>query len=64
MRNKYNAIKQTYKGLKFDSKKEFHRYLVLEKMLNVKLITDLEQSQNIFYTVFAPVTQNLHFCAK
>ena len=42
MRNKYNAIKQTYKGLKFDSKKELHRYLVLENMLNVKLITDLE----------------------
>ena len=42
MSNKYNAKKQVYKGLKFDSKKEFHRYLVLEKMLSDKLITDLE----------------------
>ena len=42
MSNKYNAIKQVYKGLKFDSKKEFHRYLVLEKMLSDKSITDLE----------------------
>ena len=42
MSNKYNAKKQVYKGLKFDSKKEFHRYLVLEKMLSDKSITDLE----------------------
>ena len=42
MRNKYNAIKQVYKGLKFASKKELKRYLVLEKMLSDKSITDLE----------------------
>ena len=42
MKNKYNAIKQTYKGLKFASKKELHRYLVLEKMLSDKSITNLE----------------------
>ena len=42
MSNKYNAIKQVYKGLKFDSKKELKRYLVLEKMLSDKSITDLE----------------------
>ena len=42
MSNKYNAKKQIYKGLKFDSKKEFHRYLVLEQMLKVNLIKDLE----------------------
>ena len=33
MNNKFNAKKQIYKGLKFDSKKELHRYLVLEKLL-------------------------------
>lgn len=42
MSNKYNAKKQVYKGLKFDSKKEFHRYLVLEKMFNANIIYDLE----------------------
>ena len=42
MSNKYNAKKQVYKGLKFDSKKEFHRYLVLEKLLKGKIIFNLE----------------------
>jgi hypothetical protein len=42
MRNKYNAKKQIYKGIKFDSKKELERYLVLEKLLKFKQITELE----------------------
>ena len=42
MRNKFNAKKQVYKGLKFDSKKELHRYIVLEKLLKGKMISDLE----------------------
>tara|TARA_R110000851_G_C12871270_1_gene544992 strand:+ start:400 stop:723 length:324 start_codon:yes stop_codon:yes gene_type:complete len=42
MNNKFNAKKQIYKGLKFDSKKEFHRYLVLEKLLKGKAISNLE----------------------
>tara|TARA_R100000935_G_C2825007_1_gene161802 strand:- start:178 stop:501 length:324 start_codon:yes stop_codon:yes gene_type:complete len=42
MTNKYNAKKQVYKGLKFDSKKELHRYLVLEKLEKGKIIFNLE----------------------
>ena len=33
MKNKYNAKKQIYKGIKFDSKRELARYLILEKLL-------------------------------
>ena len=42
MPNKYFAKKQIYKGIKFDSKKELQRYLVLEVMLKKRLIKDLE----------------------
>jgi hypothetical protein len=42
MKNKYNARKQVYKGIKFDSKKELHRYIVLEKLLKGKIIFNLE----------------------
>jgi hypothetical protein len=42
MPNKYFAKKQIYKGIKFDSKKELQRYLVLEIMLKKRLIKDLE----------------------
>ncbi len=42
MRNKFNAIKQIYKGLKFDSKKELNRYLELEKLYKLGIIKDLE----------------------
>jgi len=42
MPNKYFAKKQIYKGIKFDSKKELQRYLVLEMMLKKRLIKDLE----------------------
>lgn len=42
MKNKYNAKKQIYKGMKFDSKKELSRYLVLEKLLKFKMISELE----------------------
>ncbi len=42
MTNKFNAKKQVYKGLKFDSKKELYRYLVLEKLLKGKIISCLE----------------------
>tara|TARA_R100001377_G_C3177555_1_gene105356 strand:+ start:347 stop:667 length:321 start_codon:yes stop_codon:yes gene_type:complete len=42
MRNKFNAIKQVYKGIKFDSKKEFHRYLELEKLYKLGIIKKLE----------------------
>lgn len=42
MTNKYNAKKQIYKGKKFDSKKEFTRYLVLESMEKNNYISDLE----------------------
>jgi len=41
-RNKYNAIKQTYNGEVFDSKKELKRYMELELLLRAKEITDLE----------------------
>jgi len=42
MRNKYNAKKQIYKGIKFDSKKELRRYLYLEILLAKKHIHSLE----------------------
>ncbi len=42
MSNKYNAKRQVYKGLKFDSKKELHRYMVLEMMVKHSLIYNLE----------------------
>ena len=41
MRNKYNAKKQVYKGIKFDSKKELQRYLILEKLVEIKMISEL-----------------------
>ncbi len=42
MRNKFNAKKQIYKGMKFDSKKELTRYLVLEQMQKNNYISELE----------------------
>ena len=42
MMNKYRNKKQFYKGIKFDSKKELQRYLILEEMQMKKLIYDLE----------------------
>jgi len=42
MRNKYNAKKQFYKGIRFDSKKELDRYLILEQMQIKKYISNLE----------------------
>jgi hypothetical protein len=42
MKNKFNAIKQVYKGIKFDSKKEMYRYLELEKLYKLGIIKDLE----------------------
>jgi hypothetical protein len=42
MPNKYNAKKQYYKGIRFDSKKELNRYLILEQMQMKKYITNLE----------------------
>lgn len=42
MRNKYNAIKTFYKGIKFDSKKEYYRYLELEKLHKFGVIKNLE----------------------
>lgn len=42
MRNKYNAKKQNYKGMKFDSKKELLRFMVLEQMQNNNYISNLE----------------------
>ena len=41
-RNKYNAIKQTYKGEVFDSKKELKRFVELEHLLIAREITNLE----------------------
>jgi hypothetical protein len=41
-RNKYNAIKQTYKGEVFDSKKELKRFVELEHLLKAKEISNLE----------------------
>ena len=40
-KNKYFAIKQIYKGVKFDSKRELSRYIVLEQLLNSNQISDL-----------------------
>ncbi len=40
-RNKYNAIKCQYKGIKFDSKKERDRYIALEFLVSEKKITGL-----------------------
>jgi hypothetical protein len=42
MKNKYNAKKQVYNGIKFDSKKELQRYLILEKMKKDRIIFELE----------------------
>ena len=42
MRNKYNAIKCTHDGIKFDSKKELNRYLYLKLLLNNGKISNLE----------------------
>ena len=41
-KNKYNAIKQTYKGEVFDSKKELKRFVELEYLLIAKEISNLE----------------------
>ena len=41
-RNKYNAIKQTYNGEFFDSKKELNRFMELEILLRAREISDLE----------------------
>ncbi len=41
-KNKYNAIKQTYKGEIFDSKKELNRFMELEILLRAREISDLE----------------------
>ena len=41
-RNKYNAIKCQYKGIKFDSKKERDRYITLEFLVFERKITQLE----------------------
>ena len=41
-RNKYNAIKQTYKGEVFDSKRELKRFVELEYLLKAKEISNLE----------------------
>ena len=55
MRNKFNAKRQTYKGLKFDSKKELQRYLYLEKLLNENKITNLE-----LHPVFPLIVNGTH----
>lgn len=39
---KYRNIKVMYKGIKFDSKKEFERYLILEDMYKKGKIKDLK----------------------
>lgn len=41
--NKYKNKKVEYKGMRFDSKKEYIRYLILEDMQNKKEITDLQR---------------------
>lgn len=41
-RNKFNAVKVTYDGYKFDSKKECARYVELSYMLEAKEIEGLE----------------------
>ena len=40
--NKYNAVKTTVGGIKFDSKKEAARYIKLKAMQDVEIISDLE----------------------
>ena len=42
MKNKYNAKRQLYKGIRFDSKKELNRYLILEQMQMKNYISELE----------------------
>lgn len=42
MSNKYFAKKQIYKGMKFDSKKELNRYIILEQLEREKKIFNLE----------------------
>ena len=42
MPNKFHAKKQVYKGIKFDSKKELNRYLILEQMQMKNYISELE----------------------
>jgi len=41
-RSKYNAVKTTVDGIKFDSKAEARRYSELKLLLKVKTIADLE----------------------
>lgn len=41
--NKYKNTKVEYKGMKFDSKKEYIRYLILDDMQKKKEITDLQR---------------------
>jgi hypothetical protein len=41
-KNKFNAIKQTYKGEVFDSKKELKRFVELEHLLRLGEISNLE----------------------
>jgi hypothetical protein len=41
-KNKYNAIKQTYKGEVFDSKKELKRFVELDHLLRAREISNLE----------------------
>lgn len=40
--NKYKNKKITYNGLKFDSRKEFNRYIELKKLANLGYIEDLQ----------------------
>ena len=42
MPNKFHAKKQVYKVIKFDSKKELNRYLILEQMQMKNYISELE----------------------
>jgi len=41
--SKYHNEKVEYKGLKFDSKKEFNRYMELEQLQKLDLISKLER---------------------
>jgi len=41
-KNKFNAIKQTYKGEVFDSKRELKRFVELEHLLRLGEISNLE----------------------
>lgn len=43
MRNKYGNQKPTYKGMKFDSKKELNRYIQLELLQRAGKIFNLER---------------------